>query len=456
MLSSLFKYIVQIALKIFFRKIVIVQSEAMPNEGPMIVAANHPSTIMDASVVGCLLKQKPKFLTKATVFKKPLNRWLLQNMGAIPVQRAADSPDGKADTKFLFSKCFERLAAGDTILIFPEGVSKHGRQLHKIKTGAARIALGAEGEHAFGLGIKIITVGLNYSNPRRFRSDLYITIKPAIQVSDWQQTYIEDERLAVQQLTAKISNQLQEQIIVTQDAAEDNLLQQIEDIYQNTLIDQIKTDEQLETKQFKASKSLEEALRYYQETDAQRVAQLRIQLDNYFYNLQRLKLKDDLLESKALKQSIFTAAVLKLLGLLLGFSIWLYGLLNNYLAYRIPSLLAQFITKDEEYIAPIMMYIGILSFPIFYGLQIYLFSYLEPNFYGLFFYMISLPISGFFALHYWQRLKDTKDQWTLFSSFYSKKKLFSKIITQRAAIVQELEEAQQIYTELLDRQYELN
>ena len=33
MLSSLFKYIVQIALKIFFRKIVIVQSEAMPNEG---------------------------------------------------------------------------------------------------------------------------------------------------------------------------------------------------------------------------------------------------------------------------------------------------------------------------------------------------------------------------------------------------------------------------------------
>ena len=83
MLSSLFKYIVQIALKIFFRKIVIVQSEAMPNEGPMIVAANHPSTIMDASVVGCLLKQKPKFLTKATVFKQPFNRWLLQNMDRV-------------------------------------------------------------------------------------------------------------------------------------------------------------------------------------------------------------------------------------------------------------------------------------------------------------------------------------------------------------------------------------
>ncbi len=452
MVTSLFKYIVKIALHIFFRKIVIVRPELIPDKGPLIIAANHPSTIMDASVIGCLLQQKPRFLTKASVFKHPFNKWLLSNMGAIPVQRAVDSPNGKADTTFLFSTCFEHLAAGDTILIFPEGISKHGRQLHKIKTGAARIALGAAAEQAFQSNIKIITIGLNYSNPRRFRSDLYITIESAIEVNDWQDAYVKDEQAAVQSLTMQISQQLHRQIIVTQDAAEDNLLQQIEEIYQNVLIDQIDTKERLATKRFKTSKILEEALRYYQETEVDSVSKLRNQMDNYFYNLERLQLKDDLFETTAAKKSILWAGLGQLFSLLVGLPIWLYGFLNNYLPYRIPSLMAQLMTRDEEYKAPIMMYFGIIVFPLFYGVQVVGLRYFELPLFAQLAYAISLPLTGFFALAYWQRLEATKDQWTLFSSFYSKRKLLTKIIAQRASIVQALERAQEAYIQLLKKE----
>ncbi len=448
MITSFLKLIVQIALRIFFRKIEVQNREALPDKGPMIVAANHPSTIMDASVIGCFLKQKPRFLTKASVFNSPVSKWVLTNMRAIPVMRAADSPDGKANTSFLFSKCFERLADGDTILIFPEGVSKHGRQLHKIKTGAARIALGAEAEYDFELGVKIVTIGLNYSNPRLFRSDLYITVNDPIEVREWKEQYLQDERATAQALTDKIKEQLHEQIIITQDAEEDNLLGQIEDVYKGQLLDKFDWKAEDAEKDFRATKGIEEALRYFKETDADRVAILKNKLNNYFCNLDQLRLHDDLFENSDERKSFFRAGLRHVFYLLFGFPLWLYGLINNYLPYKLPSVIAYKLTNFEEYIAPLMMFTGIFTFPLFYSIQIYTFHHFAGTGYLTAIYGLSLPLTAFFTMAYWRNLQNTNDQLTLFSRFYNKSKRVAKVIAQRAAIVQLLDEAKQEYMEV--------
>lgn len=450
MITSLFRLIVRIALRIFFRKIEVTNLEALPKKGPMIVAANHPSTFMDASVVGCFLAQKPRFLVKASLFNTAFSKWLLTNMRAIPVQRAQDSPDGKTDTSFLFSKCYDRLAEGDTILIFPEGVSMHGRQLHKIKTGAARIALGAEAANDFNLGVKIVTIGLNYSNPRLFRSDLYLTIKEPIEVQDWKELYLKDEREASDSLTEKIKDQLHEQIIITQDAAEDNLLEQIEDVYKGRLLEKFDWDPKDAEANFQASKGLEQALRYFKETDADRVADLKNKLENYFHNLDQLRLHDDLFENTQ-ERSSFMQAGLKQLGyLLLGFPVWFYGLINNYLPYTLPSRLAYVISKEEGYIAPIMMFIGTLTFPLFYGLQIWAVQEYIGIGWLTILYALTLPIVGFFTLAYWRNVQNTKDQWTLFAKFYKTGDMVAKVIRQRTEIVAVLDVAKREYLAVLE------
>lgn len=452
MITSLFKLIVQIALRIFFRKIEVTNYDALPKKGPMIIAANHPSTFMDASVIGCFLHQKPRFLTKASVFNNPFSKWLLTNMRAIPVMRAADSPDGKADTAFLFSKCFEKLANGDTILIFPEGVSMHGRQLHKIKTGAARIALGAEAAHDFKLGVKVVTIGLNYSNPRRFRSDLYLTINDPIDVSEWKEQYLKDERETVKTLTENIREQLHHQIIVTQDAEEDQLLAQIEDVYKNRLLEKFGWSGEDAEEDFKATKGLEEALRYFKETDIDRVATLKNNLESYFHNLNQLKLHDDLFENAAERQSFFKAGVAQLGYLIFGFPIWLYGLVNNYLPYILPSKIAYMATDYEEYIAPAMMFLGIFTFSIFYSVQIWAVQHYLGMGWLTLLYALSLPLTAFFALAYWRNVENTRDQWTLFSRFYKKSEMVAKVIQQRAALVQELDVAKQLYLDVLENE----
>jgi glycerol-3-phosphate O-acyltransferase/dihydroxyacetone phosphate acyltransferase len=450
MITSLFRLIVKIAVRIFFRKIEVTNLEALPKKGPMIVAANHPSTFMDASVVGSFLKQKPRFLVKGSLFNTAFSKWLLTNMRAIPVQRAQDSPGGKINTSFLFSKCYERLEEGDTILIFPEGVSMHGRQLHKIKTGAARIALGAEAANDFNLGMKIVTIGLNYSNPRLFRSDLYLTIKEPIEVKDWKELYLKDEREASESLTEKIKEQLHDQIIITQDAEEDHLLERIEDVYKGRLLDKFDWDSKDAEANFQASKGLEQALRYFKETDADRVADLKNKLENYFHNLDQLRLNDDLFENTQERSSFLRAGLEQLGYLTFGFPIWLYGFLNNYLPYTLPSRLAYLISKEEGYIAPIMMFIGTLTFPIFYSGQIWAIQEYIGIGWLTILYALSLPLTGLFTLAYWTNVQNTKDQWTLFSKFYKKGDMVAQIIRQRTEIVAVLDVAKLEYLAVLE------
>ena len=65
--------------------------------------------------------------------------------------------------------------------------------------------------------------------------------------------------------------------------------------------------------------------------------------------------------------------------LTLGFPLYLYGLVNNYLPYRIPSLVARRATKDVEFVAPIMLVVGMITFTLFYLCQTALVHHFTHN-----------------------------------------------------------------------------
>ncbi len=67
--------------------------------------------------------------------------------------------------------------------IFPEGLSHDEAQLSRLKTGAARIALGAFERHPKE-AIRIVPCGLNYTNRKRFRSRVLVQFGPPIIVDE--------------------------------------------------------------------------------------------------------------------------------------------------------------------------------------------------------------------------------------------------------------------------------
>ena len=88
------------------------------------------------------------------------------------VQRREDG-EGTGDNAGAFHECHEALRAGDQVCIFPEGTTHDRPRLDPIKTGAARIAIGAR---ASGVtGTVVVPVGLTYPDKLAIRSAVLVS-----------------------------------------------------------------------------------------------------------------------------------------------------------------------------------------------------------------------------------------------------------------------------------------
>jgi glycerol-3-phosphate O-acyltransferase / dihydroxyacetone phosphate acyltransferase len=170
--------------RVFFRQIEVVGLENVP-AGPVIFAGNHPNSLIDPILIITTCRRKVHFAAKDTLFKGRLMRAVLRGLGAVPLARKVEA-DGKigdavgpardaAEMAKLNDAAFEAmfavLADGGTIGIFPEGISHDESQLAKLKTGAARLALG--GAKRSG-PIAVVPCGLTFIHPKRFRSRVLV------------------------------------------------------------------------------------------------------------------------------------------------------------------------------------------------------------------------------------------------------------------------------------------
>jgi 1-acyl-sn-glycerol-3-phosphate acyltransferase len=108
--------------------------EALPPEGPSLVAGNHDS-YFDPLMIGFAARERRQIraLAKAELWKVPGLSKVLDGMGQIPIDR------GAGDAKALDTAIAE-LRAGACIGVFPEGTRSRGEEL-RARSGIARLAL---------------------------------------------------------------------------------------------------------------------------------------------------------------------------------------------------------------------------------------------------------------------------------------------------------------------------
>lgn len=182
----------------------------MPTRGPLVLVGNHPNGLVDPVLLSCATDRSLRFLGKAPLFQIPVVGWLVRGARVLPVHRAQDGADTKEDNLATFAAVFEALGDGDLVALFPEGKSHSEPKVQRMKTGAARMALGAEARHDFGLGIRVVPVGLVYRARRRFGSRAVVWVGPAIDVTDLAELHARDEWAAVEALTERIHQGLSE------------------------------------------------------------------------------------------------------------------------------------------------------------------------------------------------------------------------------------------------------
>src|SRR5688572_17739001 len=132
-----------IALRFFFRRIETVNADVVPLGTGVIFVLNHPNGLIDPALVFVALPRKISFLAKSTLFKMPVISFLLRTVEALPLYRRIDAGEDVSKNQKTFEMAHELLARGGSIALFPEGISHNSSKLLPMKTGAARIALGA-------------------------------------------------------------------------------------------------------------------------------------------------------------------------------------------------------------------------------------------------------------------------------------------------------------------------
>ncbi len=144
--------------------------------GPIILVANHFGGAADAIVLMSVLPRRPRILADDTIWRFPVARQVMEWIGAIPVHRGRTATGGAShsgqDNTDMFASTHDALADGELVLIFPEGITREEPSIGRVRSGAARIALGARAKGV--RGIRIVPVGIHYDDKAAFRSSVYV------------------------------------------------------------------------------------------------------------------------------------------------------------------------------------------------------------------------------------------------------------------------------------------
>jgi len=149
-------------------------------EGAELILASHAGGLADILLVINASTRFPRFLARDLIWRVPLGSWVMNAVGGIPVHRRQDH-NGTADNTGMFDEAFEALAEGDVAAIYPEGESVPEPRLAPLRSGAARIALGAL---ARGTDVTISPMGLHFFDVSVLRGRAMVDCAEPFRISE--------------------------------------------------------------------------------------------------------------------------------------------------------------------------------------------------------------------------------------------------------------------------------
>lgn len=386
LIYAVLRAVVWVSVRVFYRRRLVLGREHLRFDGPAIVIVNHPSTLMDVLNPALEICQEMFFLANYGLFRHPVSRWLLTRLFCIPVMRSEDvRPGEERDNSQAFEASFQHLERGGVLFIAPEGTSWMNRFVRPLKTGTARIALEAEARNGWQLGVKIVPIGLSYSAPHRFRSEVVVNAGPPVYAAQWREVWETDPAAAIEGLTQYLEMQLKQLSIHTGDEAGEQALTMWEEILQN--------DHPLPQRAaFERSQQLARTRLHDAEAVRQAIA--------YRQALARAGLSDAAFSPRRRKGRLW-----RWIGLLLGFPLFAVGGAFWFLPCFIPYWLNRRLKLYIGYSATVMVVAGIVVFPL-YGWAAFRMARMAGLSVGEAMALLTaLAASGLFVERYWEALR---------------------------------------------------
>ncbi len=371
------------ALRLYYRFRAV--GEPPPRTGPLLLVANHPNSLLDPAAVCAVAGRPVRFLAKAPLFSMPIIGPLVRACGAIPVHRRQDDPGLMHRNEETFRAAYAALAAGDAVGIFPEGISHSDPALAPLRTGAARIVLGAAargaravnpGERAGerpGGAFPILPVGLVLRDKDRFRSEALAVVGEPVPWSDLAGRAAGDEE-AVRLLTERIDRALRSVTLNLERWEDAAVVECAEAVYAAEYALPTAPGERL-----RRLAEVARALAALRRREPEALASLYEALARYGALLRRLELRPDELRRRGPRRAVaFRWSLRQALFFGLAAPAAAIGHLVFFIPYRIVAALARHRSVEKDVRATVKL----LGGAVVYGAWILLLAVVAGRFFG--------------------------------------------------------------------------
>lgn len=376
--------------KIFYRKIIVMGRENINPDDHLIFAPNHQNALMDALAVLFTHKGQPVFLARADIFKKKAIASFLYFIKILPVYRIRDGFSTLKANDEIFHKTVDVLKNKNGLVILPEGDHVGFRRLRQLKKGICRVAFQADEATDFKLKIKIIPVGIEYSNYSRLRQVLTVVYGKPVEVSEYYQLYRDSPEKALNVLRDRLSTEIKKVMVHIESEDDYEAIDELRSIINGRYSDNIKFP-----KLFRDRNLIDKMnrLKVFDPQIYNKICSLSLKVKK---KAKDLNISYRLLEKKKHPLGWLIAG---LAGLFLTFPVWLFGNIFTLTFLSLPELQIRK-TKDLQFHSTIRFGISLaLAFiflPIYLVISLIIFS---PWWLALIIFL-TIPVAGIFAWNY--------------------------------------------------------
>jgi glycerol-3-phosphate O-acyltransferase/dihydroxyacetone phosphate acyltransferase len=421
-----------IGVSLFFRKIELVNSENLPAESGLIFVSNHPNALIDPMLLFIALPRKVAFLAKSTLFKMPVVGFMIRTVGALPLYRQQDRGEDVSKNAETFTLTRELLKSGGAIAIFPEGISHSESQLQPLKTGAARIALGAvsSGKNPSSLDLKIIPVGLFYTNKTTFRSEALLHFGEAVPVLPVElDENGQPPREVVKALTEKIEKNLREVTLNAESESQIKVARIAEEVITTTTPHEENLGERLEILQ----KFLDESKSETDEKLEKRLAEYDKKLDQFGLESEFLNLAD------LSKNFVLKKAVERSWHLILLAPLAIFGTILHFPAYQLGKLISSFQSKKGYF--DMLSTVKLLSAMVLMPVTWIILAVVLEIYFGWKIALLSIPFSflcGYIALRSLEEIGELSGWLRAISLYFFRREKFLRLLAERKSLFEKV------------------
>lgn len=439
MTRHIIRALLRLVIRVFFRRIEIAGVERVPRHGPVIFVVNHPNGLVDPLFVLSHTPRHVSFLAKAPLFRTPVLSFLVRALDSIPVYRRQDEGGEEAaqNNRETFELSHALLARGGTIAICPEGVSHNEPSLRPLKSGVARIALGAASTGE-ALDLKIVPAGLFYTAKTTFRSAALLYFGEPIKVEavalgpDG-----EPSREAVQALSHRIEEALREATLNADQTEALATVARAERIFSSE--GKYTEGEPSLEHQLKLRRRFIEGYAFHRAQSPERLAALEARIRRYEEELKQIGVEPQEFSASFLSEHVdarhlFTSVLIFLLLAPLA----LAGALLHYPAYRLAGFFAtRFSQNSDDVVSTFKVLTAMLLFPLTW-IVLAGGAYLLAGGLAALCALLFVPLAGYVALRFFEEFDRFVGGARALAFFVTQRRFFKQLLAERKAIYKEI------------------